>query len=281
MKLILVISTASTASHLIDEVVPLAQITADINAIPRHKRQPSSKLKEEISTNDCLQVLYLVACGCMREVEDMIRFWRFMRFDFILMILSINQPLDDIQTMLSLLRTSVLETSFATIVSVGAHDQRVCEKHVINNMTLLLIDVPRVAEGDHPYDTIDVAELRLLILELMEKMSDTKHGGEALALDPYAVGRLVRVMNDELDSLYEYTYGHDLKYPSPPSPNPTNSAPRELTPPSQSRARQPRHPPALPPLVRVCPSHQHAHQTRSHPRRITQAPYCADALGLQ
>ena len=148
----------------------------------------------------------------MREVEDMIRFWRFMRFDFILMILSVNQPLNDIETMLSLLRTSVLENSFATIVSsVGAHDQRVCEKHVINNMTLLLTDVPRVAEGEQPYDTVEVAELRLQVLELMEKMCDAKHGGEALAVDPYAVGRLVRVMNDELDALYDYTYGHDLK----------------------------------------------------------------------
>lgn len=211
MKYILVIGTASTASHLIDEVVPLAQITADINAIPRHQRQPSSKLKEEISTNDCLQILYLVACGCMREVEDMTRFWRFMRFDFILMILSVSQPLSDLQTMLSLLHTSVLESSFATIVSVGAHDQRVCEKHVINNMTLLLIDVPRVAEGELPYDTIEVADLRLQILELMDKICDTTHGGEALAVDPYAVGRLVRVMNDELDALYDYTYGHELK----------------------------------------------------------------------
>ncbi|SLM39718.1 Protein of unknown function DUF3636 [Lasallia pustulata] len=211
VKFILVLSTASTASHLIDEVVPLAQITADINAIPRHKLQPSSQLKEEISTNECLQILYLVACGCMRDVEDMIRFWRFMRFDFILMILGVKQPLDDIQLMLSLLRTSVLENSFATIVSVDAHNQRACEKHVINNMTLLLIDVPRVAEGQHPYDAIEVAELRLQVLDLMDKMCDTKHGGEALAVDPYAIGRLVRVMNDELDALYDYTYDHDFK----------------------------------------------------------------------
>ena len=206
------LSSASTASALIDEVVPLAQITADINAIPRHKRQPVSQLKEDVSTHDCLQILYLMACGCMREIEDMVRFWRFMRFDFILMILSINQPLDDIQIMLSLLHTSVLEDSFATIVSVGAHDQRVCEKHVINNMTLLLIDVPRVAEGEQLYDTIEVAELRLQVLDLIEKMCDKRHGGEALAVDPYAIGRLVRVMNDELDSMYDYTYGQELKY---------------------------------------------------------------------
>lgn len=208
---------------MIDEVVPLAQITADINAIPRHKRQPASQLKSEISTNDCLQILYLVACGCIRDTEDTTRFWRFMRFDFILMILSVSQPLSDIQTMVSLLRTSVLETSFATIVSVGAHDQRVCEKHIINNMTLLLIDNPRVADGELPYDTIEVGELRLQVLELMQKMCETKHGGEALAVDPYAVGRLVRVMHDELDALYDYAYGHDLKYhPSLFPPTPTS-----------------------------------------------------------
>ncbi|KAL9101531.1 MAG: hypothetical protein Q9187_009237 [Circinaria calcarea] len=83
--------------------------------------------------------------------------------------------------------------------------------HVIDRVSAMLIEVPKVAEGEEPYDAVEVAEMRLEALALMEKICDNKHGGEAIARNPFAIGRLVRVMNDELHALYQYKYGHEYR----------------------------------------------------------------------
>ena len=206
------INPISTAPHLVDELVLLAQLTADINVIPRFRRKPSTELSSKIDTNECLQILYLVACGCTRRQEDIERFWRSMRFDFILMMLKNLQPIEDIKLMLTLLRTSTLEDSFAMRVAPQEADQSISEMHVIDRVSAMLIEIPKVGEGEEPYDAVEIAEMRLEALALMEKICDNKHGGEAMARNPFAIGRLVRVMNDELHALYQYKYGHEQRY---------------------------------------------------------------------
>lgn len=190
----------------------LTQLTADINVIPRFRRKPPTELSREIDTNECLQILHLLACGCARRQEDIERFWRSMRFDFILMMLRNLQPIEDIELMLTLLRASTLEDSFAMRVAPQEADQSISEMHVIDRVSAMLIEVPKVAEGEEPYDAVEVAEMRLEALALMEKICDNKHGGEAMARNPFAIGRLVRVMNDELHALYQYKYGHEHRY---------------------------------------------------------------------
>ena len=190
----------------------LTQLTADINVIPRFRRKPPTELSSEIDTNECLQILQLAACGCTRRQEDIERFWRSMRFDFILMMLRNHQPIEDIELMLILLRTSTLEDSFAMRVAPQEADQSISEMHVIDRVSAMLIETPKVAEGEEPYDAVEIAEMRLDVLALMEKICDNKHGGEAVAKNPFAIGRLVRVMNDELHALYQYKYGHEHRY---------------------------------------------------------------------
>lgn len=206
------INPFSTAPHLVDELVLLTQLTADINVIPRFRRKPPTELSSEIDTNECLQILQLVACGCRRRREDIERFWRSMRFDFILMMLRNVQPIEDIELILTLLRTSTLEDSFAMRVAPQEADQSISEMHVIDRVSAMLIEIPKVAEGEEPYDAVEIAEMRLEVLGLMEKICDNKHGGEAMARNPFAIGRLVRVMNDELHALYQYKYGHEHRY---------------------------------------------------------------------
>ena len=200
-----------------DEVIELAQRTADINVIPRFKRftpaaakEPKKELNDDIDTNECLQILYLIALACMRRNEDIARFWRSMRFDFIMMMFRTSQPIEDIQLMLKLLETSVQENTFAMITNSAT--QAESEQHIIDRVSLMLTDIPKAAEGEQPYDVVEIAEMRLQVLSLVEKLCDKRHGGEAFAKHPLAIGRLVRIMNQELNALYDHKFGHEYRF---------------------------------------------------------------------
>lgn len=219
VKFILLSSPPGTGPYLMDEVVGLAQKTADINVIPRFRRfapattsSPKTALKtnDEVDINECLRILYLIALACARRQADITRFWRLMRFDFIMMICRNSQPVEDVHLMLKLLSSSVQENTFAMITDPAKQVE--LEQHVIDRVTAMLIENPKAADGDEPYDTVEIAEMRLQILCLMEKLCDKRHGGEALAKHPLAVGRLVRVMNDELNALYDHKAGHEHRF---------------------------------------------------------------------
>ena len=213
----ILLSNSVTGPSLMDEVIDLAQKTADINVIPRFQRfraaSTSSRGKEpndDVNVTECLEILYLIAMACVRSPDNIARFWRLMRYDFILMLLRNSQPIEDTQLMLRLLSTSVQETTFAMITDPAIQVE--LEQHIIDRTVAMLIDVPRKVEGEQPYDILDVAEMRLQILYLMEKICEKKHGGEALAKNQHAIGRLVRLMNDEINALYDRKFGHEQRY---------------------------------------------------------------------
>lgn len=212
VKLLLLVGPPGTAPLLPDEVVKYAQLTADINMIPRFKRVPAAQIEPEIDTNLCLQILHLMAYDCLRRKEDIERFWRIMRFDFSVMMLNVAQPIEELYIAISLLRTSVLETSFAMRVTPGDGTQGKSQEHVIERFSRLLVEVPLAMEGARQYEVTEISELRLQVLSLLEAMCDNKHGGEALATHKDVIGRLVRVMNDELNALYDRQYGHEHRY---------------------------------------------------------------------
>jgi hypothetical protein len=134
-----------------------------------------------------------------------------MRFDFIMMLLNFVNPLEEIHAMLSLLRTSVLDQSFAMIVPPNNGQQDASEAHIIDNLSHLLINNPRPPPGEDPTDAADLCNLRLEVLYLIEAMCGNTHCAEALAKHRLVIGCLVRVMNDELSRVYDYQYGHELR----------------------------------------------------------------------
>lgn len=211
VKFILIISPPGTAHHLTDELSVLAQRTADVNMIPRIRRKPPSKLTAELETKHCLEILHLMAYDCLWQREDLQRFWRCMRVDFIAMALKIDQPIDEIHIALDLLRASVFDHTFAMIRSAADGDQENSEQGLIQIMSSLLTESPRVQEGQEPHDATQVAQLRLEVLSLMEKMCGTDHGGEALAKCVNVFVRLIRFMNDEISALYDYRPAHELR----------------------------------------------------------------------
>lgn len=193
---------------LVDALLEVIQSTADVNVIPRVRRQPQ-KFSSEVSTFDCLELLKSVADDCVAHEEDIIRFWRCMRFDFIAMILNVVQPIQELHVVIGLLRTSVQKDTFAMIVPPNDGKQEPSETNLIDLLTRLLVEKLKPPKDEEPYSVVDIADLRLSVLSLMGEMCDNRHSSQALASSQHAVGRLVWVMNDELDALYDYKYGHE------------------------------------------------------------------------
>ena len=208
VKFILLTSPPDTSQTLTNDLVLLAQNTADIIIIPRIKQNNLSVKADNINPKECLEILHLMAYNLYRT-DDITRFWRRMRFDFTGMLLNILQPIEEMHITVSLLRTSVLETSFAMRVPPGDGDQGKSETWILYLLSRWLIDVRRSPEGEQRYDVIEICEIRLQVLSLMEAMCDKVHGGEALAKDPVVIGRLVLLINEELNSLYDFQCGHD------------------------------------------------------------------------
>ncbi|KAI9816238.1 MAG: hypothetical protein M1827_001839 [Pycnora praestabilis] len=210
---VLTITTSSTASHLIDHLVPVVQLTGDINAVPRHGGfQPELRapVNSDIDVLDCLSLLHLVALGCVHQPENIQRFWRLMRFDFVQMMLKPTQPLEEILIMIDMLSTSVFDDTFGSALpSIDQEDQRSNETHLITRVTLLLRDPPIPWADEEAYEHDEIANVKIEVLGLLGALCLTKHGGEALARHSLVIGRLVRLMSEELDSLYDYRYGHE------------------------------------------------------------------------
>ncbi|KAL8829225.1 MAG: hypothetical protein Q9170_006269 [Blastenia crenularia] len=209
-RYMLCITPVTTAPLLLEILPEVIQSTADVNIIPRVRRQPAKHLGD-VNTFDCLELLNSIAIDCSSHQEDITRFWRRMRFDFIAMILNVVQPIKELHITLGLLRKSVLKDTFAMIVPPNDGKQEPSEINQIDLLSRLLVEPLRPAKDEDPYDVVAVAELRLSILSLMGEMCMNKHSSLVLATSPHVVGRLVWVMNDELDALYNHQYGHEAK----------------------------------------------------------------------
>lgn len=208
---LLLISPPGTGAHLTESIVTKAQTTADVNLIPRFQGAPLSELNVEIDTKECLQILHLTAYDCLRTQTEIEHFWRGMRFDFIIMMVNGTQPVDELRLAVNLLRTSVLETSFSMRIPPGDGNQIKTQGFVIDRLSRLLVDAPLTGKNAQQHYVIEIAQLQLEVLSLMEHMCGSKHCGEALATNKHVIGRLVRVMNDELGALYDFQYGHEYR----------------------------------------------------------------------
>ncbi|KAL8712002.1 MAG: hypothetical protein Q9220_003698 [cf. Caloplaca sp. 1 TL-2023] len=199
-----------TAPLVVDTLLEVIQSTADVVVIPRVRRQPE-RFSEEINTLDCLELLRSVANECAMHEEDIIRFWRNMRFDFIAMILQIVQPVEVLHTSLRLLRLSIQKDTFAMVVPPNDGKQEPSELKLIDLLTRLLIENLSPPKDEEPYSAVEIAELRLSVLWLLEEMCNNEHSSRALANSQHAIGRLVWLMNDELDAVYDYQDGHEYR----------------------------------------------------------------------
>lgn len=166
-----------------------------------------------------------------------------MQFDFALVLLVRSQPLSTMRTMLQVLQTSCLPSTFGPIIPAADGDMNVerqasREVGLIDRLLNLLIEVPKPMKGCDGYDDCHIAALRLDVLGVFMAMCtkgfspDTKesHGGKLLAEHKLTIGRLFRFLCDSVNLLYVYPPVEITDIPLPTSsPDDQDAAATEET----------------------------------------------------
>jgi hypothetical protein len=207
LTLALELKTTSIAPYIIDSLLPIAQITIDLVAINRFKNEKTD-FDEDIDVMACLSILHLEALGCMCEEKHITHFWRILRWDFLLVMLSTNQGIENYEIMLRILSTSVLSESFGMIWG-NPEDQRYNVTYIIGRLVWQLDKVPELPMSTEKIEKKTVSRLRLHILQLMTGMTRSAYCSEALAVHQLVIARIVNLMSDEFDTLYDYRSGHE------------------------------------------------------------------------
>ncbi|KAE8150762.1 hypothetical protein BDV25DRAFT_153826 [Aspergillus avenaceus] len=220
IRYILSLDTPTSAAELIDYLVPLLQDSGEINGVSRFKHSPVSRtnfgqvkqtplseLQPLVDSTEALGQLYQIAYTCLHVDHVMERFWRHMRYDFVLMMLNCSQPVRDIILMLNLLSTSIRVESFGSIHETE-QDQNANENYIVDRVANLLSETPQVDEGQRPYTKSDICTMRMEALSFLTSVAfnaaapASTHGSMVIACHSTAIARLIRSMHDELDALY-------------------------------------------------------------------------------
>ncbi|KAF1980705.1 hypothetical protein K402DRAFT_343856 [Aulographum hederae CBS 113979] len=217
LQFILDVDLAELPSVFVERLLSLATATSDLVAIPLGKAATNKKFKAEelgseppvndIDALSCLSLLHTVAVRSMASHETNLFFWRYMKFDFVLLMLMKAQPVSQITAMLQLLKTSVLEDTFGAIVGDEDGDagrQERNETITIDRLLNLLSETPDTVSKDEVCDTDCLIHLRLDVLQVFAAMCSTDHGGRVLAKHKIAFGRLMKFLHDSINALYDY-----------------------------------------------------------------------------
>ncbi|KAH1548256.1 hypothetical protein KXX57_001849 [Aspergillus fumigatus] len=225
---LLALDAPSCVPDMIDHLVPVLQESGDINGIPRFRNSPVSRqnlgqvrqtplsqLEVLVDSTEALSLLYRMAYLCIHMERTMERFWRHMRYDFVLMMLNCSQPIRDITLMLNLLSTSIRAESFGSVQETQ-QDQLANENYIVDRVANLLSETPQPDEGQPPYTAADICSMRLQAMYFLTSVAfnpvapASEHGSSVIAQHPTVLARMIRAMHDELDALYTYPPERDL-----------------------------------------------------------------------
>ena len=207
------LKTSLIAPHIIDSLVPVTQLTADLVAIPRFKSWSTGGLEKDIDVGVCMSILYLAAQGCTYNLEHITRFWKLMRYDFTLLMLSTNQPQAHYEIMLHLFSTSVFRDTFGAMPVDITQDHQIA--YILDRFSYVLYEVPLKPMSNDKFDLGVLSKLRIQLLLLLTSMTRSPFASKAVATHPLLIGRLVSLISDELDLLYDYQAHHGERYVFP------------------------------------------------------------------
>lgn len=228
IKFILLLDTPYVAPSLIEQLLPVIQESVTINAVPRFhhspasrknwgqvRQTPQSQLNPEVNSTEALSILYLMATGCLDNEDAKETFWRYIRYDFVLMMLHTSQPISDIALTLNLLTCSLRRDSLGPLLETE-QDQFSTENYIVDRVANLFYEKPQVDEGQTSYTGHQVCRMRLEALSFLNAVAFSapdpahNHGCSVIAAHPTALARLIRSMHDEVDALYDHTPEHEL-----------------------------------------------------------------------
>lgn len=234
---ILQLNTISVAPYITSTLVPVAQTTVFLLAVPRFESQDGDlaaradeniqHLVLNIDTEGTLQLMYLAALGCadsyLLEPEHPLDlgperdspqrlYWKLMRIDFVLVMLSPKQPRDDFLGMLSLLCTSCLAASIGPVTSEPDRGPAFVAQALIERVSKIMHEprswaAPGDSSGSFGYQQCVV---RLAALRTLLAFAQSGLGATQLALSDVAIPRLVNVLCGAIDALYDMDVPVDI-----------------------------------------------------------------------
>ncbi|KAF8858325.1 hypothetical protein BDZ45DRAFT_674110 [Acephala macrosclerotiorum] len=195
--------TSKIAPGIVDSLVEVTATTIELVAIRRFKNLPE---EHQVNTTACIRLLYLVAQGCMSLPENITRFWKLMRWEFVLAMVSTNQREEDYLTMYKMLSTSMAKESWGPIPKgeMLAYESGKIMDHLLKEM----IKVPFLS-GTERIGHDKFYRIRLHLLQLFTSMTRSPVASRALAGHPKAIGLFVDLVSEEMDNLYNYRSGSE------------------------------------------------------------------------
>ncbi|KAL2070589.1 hypothetical protein VTL71DRAFT_13615 [Oculimacula yallundae] len=213
------LNTSAIAPNIIDTLVPVAQLTADRVAIKRFQKCRGT-LEKYIDVTACMSLLYLTAQGCMGDQEHIRHFWKLMRWDLVLFMLSTNQGLTDMCLMIDLLSTSITAETFGAVPTEMTWFEQT--NHTLDKIAFHLVETPATllpteteehagaASISESWAESDIYKLRIRLLHLLIAMTRSPFSCGIMESNHLFVGRLVSLLSDEMDALYDFKAGkHD------------------------------------------------------------------------
>lgn len=229
ITLALNLNTMRVGPHLISTLVPVAQTTCCLLAIPRfnspngdlsnHPDPTIKQLYQEIDVTGTLTLLYTVALAAsacrpsyyLEPPHDppQVQFWKLMHLEFVLVMLSPKQPRSDFLAMLSLLCESSMDESIGPIpgpATATASSNPEIARTVDTVARALIERVSFYLDGPPPWASRASErhfEARIAALRVLQAFARWDFGAAQLARHDSAILRLVVVLFEAMDALYD------------------------------------------------------------------------------
>jgi hypothetical protein len=239
LSYILRLNTVGVAPRIVSSLVPIAQTSVYLVAVPTFNSADGDVSKDagleqlslDLDSFGTLCIMYLTALGCASALPDedaageaeetpQAKFWRLMQLEFVLMLLSPKQPSGDFLSILSLLRTSVLPQTIGPVTDDPEKDPSFVARVLIDRVSYQLTDPPKWA----PAESYRRAEVRLAVLTTLFSIAGSPFGKLKLAGSEVAIPRLVTMLSGCVDALYDMQFPQDF-FGKEPKPNESSKAP--------------------------------------------------------
>ncbi|KAI1762656.1 hypothetical protein GGR53DRAFT_405445 [Hypoxylon sp. FL1150] len=208
--------TSAVAPYIAPSLLPVAMDSCYEVGIPRfYNEGPGDPMTDawrnfnaNISTTEILSLLFLTALGCAASppvgggvTDPAIDFWGQVHVEFILMQLSQKHPVEDYLTVLRWLCTSVFPESIGPISPNKTVE--VIAATVIERVSLQLVETPRP-----DIDQYKLRSIRNSVLRTLAAFARSSFGLAQLAINDWAIPRLVTLLSSCIDDLYD----GDMRY---------------------------------------------------------------------
>lgn len=232
------LNTVGIAPHIASCLLDVAAQACMEVSIPRLTNQSTNgdpthdgfiNLQTNIPTTNILAVVYLTALGCATAPptggsisSPIADFWSNVHVKFVAMLLNPRQPVDDVLAMLKLLRTAVFEDSIGPLAQ-GENAEEIASV-IIGWVSLCLIETWR---RDIDHDTSIL--LKTTVLRTLTAFARSPFGMRQLAQHEWAIPRLVYLLSNSIDELYDGNSPSRLHIRFPSSPPSDNTAAPEAS----------------------------------------------------